>query len=351
MSPKTKAIVIKILRALVWIVYAWVAITIVLLFLAFLLQLLGADPSAGFVEFIYRSTARAMAPFRGIFESVPLSDNSVLDISILFAIIVYSFVALGARHRPRLGHRKAANRAGRSPLRRRARGPAGGAAAGDELPRCSLRAAAALPGPLCCRRRQPARTSTSRRAGWTRAAGTRCGRRTRAGVRTSAGTFQPSPAGATKLGLTSPMTLAETRSFGVSLLGLSDEALADVLVGASRLTTQLSPTVVASVVDDRRHGRRRDCRRQQHRHEDAQRQRAPVRQVDADVPQEQHQQPGGGEGRDEEDHDQSDQGLEHVMSLLSARGDVPRRACHAASPQAGILLPAALTIDCLHDWP
>ena len=95
MSPKTKAIVIKICRALVWIVYAWVAITIVLLFLAFLLQLLGADPTAGFVEFIYRSTERAMAPFRGIFESVPLSDNSVLDISILFAIIVYSFVALG----------------------------------------------------------------------------------------------------------------------------------------------------------------------------------------------------------------------------------------------------------------
>ena len=42
--------------------------------------------------------------------------------------------------------------------------------------------------------------------------------------------FQPSPTGATKLGITSPMTLAETRLFGVSLLGLSDEALTDVLV-------------------------------------------------------------------------------------------------------------------------
>src|SRR5215218_4124034 len=95
MSPSTRTIVIKICGALVWVVYAWVAITIVLLFLGFLLQLFGADPSAGFVEFIYRSTQRAMAPFRGIFESVPLSDNSVLDVSILFAIIVYSFVALG----------------------------------------------------------------------------------------------------------------------------------------------------------------------------------------------------------------------------------------------------------------
>ena len=56
MSPSTQTIVIRIGRALVWIVYAWVAITIVLLFLGFLLQLFGADPSAGFVEFVYRST-------------------------------------------------------------------------------------------------------------------------------------------------------------------------------------------------------------------------------------------------------------------------------------------------------
>src|SRR5688500_2659605 len=95
MSPSTRTTVIKVCRALVWVVYAWVAITIVLLFLAFLLQLFGADPSAGFVEFVYRSTQRAMAPFRGIFEPVPLSDDSVLDVSILFAIIVYSFAALG----------------------------------------------------------------------------------------------------------------------------------------------------------------------------------------------------------------------------------------------------------------
>ena len=85
----------KVAKVLLWLVYAWLAITIVLLFLAFLLQLLGADPSAGFVEFVYRSTQRAMAPFRGMFDSVTLSDESVLDVSILFAIIVYSFVALG----------------------------------------------------------------------------------------------------------------------------------------------------------------------------------------------------------------------------------------------------------------
>ena len=36
-----------------------------------------------------------MAPFRGIFEPIELTDSSTLDISILFAMIVYGFVALG----------------------------------------------------------------------------------------------------------------------------------------------------------------------------------------------------------------------------------------------------------------
>lgn len=88
-------LLIKIGRGLLWLIYIWVAITIVLLFLGFLLQLLGADQSADFVEWVYRSTERAMAPFRGIFDSIDLSDDSVLDVSILFAIIVYGFVAIG----------------------------------------------------------------------------------------------------------------------------------------------------------------------------------------------------------------------------------------------------------------
>ena len=86
---------IRIARALLWLVYAWVVVTVVLLFLAFLLQLFGANPTAGFVQWVYRSTQRAMAPFRGIFEPVPLSDQSVLDTSILFAMIVYGFVGMG----------------------------------------------------------------------------------------------------------------------------------------------------------------------------------------------------------------------------------------------------------------
>ena len=88
---------IRVRRALLWLIYAWVIITLVLLLLAFFLLLFGADPSAGFVQWVYRSTERAMAPFRGIFEPIVLSDQSVLDTSVLFAMIVYGFVAIGLR--------------------------------------------------------------------------------------------------------------------------------------------------------------------------------------------------------------------------------------------------------------
>src|SRR4029077_11766285 len=88
---------IRVGRALLWLIYAWVIITLVLLLLAFILLLFGADPSAGFVQWVYRSTERAMAPSRGIFEPIVLSDQSVLDTSVLFAMIVYGFVAIGLR--------------------------------------------------------------------------------------------------------------------------------------------------------------------------------------------------------------------------------------------------------------
>jgi uncharacterized protein YggT (Ycf19 family) len=81
-------------KVLLWLVYAWVIVNLVLLFLAFVLQLLGANPDAGFAEWVYRSVRRSMAPFRGLFEPIELSGQSVLDTSLLFAMIVYGFVAL-----------------------------------------------------------------------------------------------------------------------------------------------------------------------------------------------------------------------------------------------------------------
>ena len=84
----------KVSKVLLWIVYAWVVINIVLLFLAFVLRLFGASTDAGFTQWVYRSVERSMAPFRGIFEPIPLNGQSVLDTSLLFAIIIYGLAAL-----------------------------------------------------------------------------------------------------------------------------------------------------------------------------------------------------------------------------------------------------------------
>jgi hypothetical protein len=80
-------------RAIVWLVYAFALISIVIATLAFFLQLFGANPNSGFAQWVYRSASRVTAPFRGIFPS-HVSGNSVLDVSLLFAIIMYALFAL-----------------------------------------------------------------------------------------------------------------------------------------------------------------------------------------------------------------------------------------------------------------
>jgi uncharacterized protein YggT (Ycf19 family) len=86
--------VTRIARALTYLVYAWVIVALVILVLGFFLQLFGANPDAPFAEWVYRSLTRIMAPFRGLFEPLELDGRSVLDTSILFAMIVYGIVAI-----------------------------------------------------------------------------------------------------------------------------------------------------------------------------------------------------------------------------------------------------------------
>lgn len=85
---------LQIGRVLVWIVYAIVLLTAILLTVAFFLRLGGANPDAGFVEWVYRSAEHAMRPFRGIFPTREIGGASVLDTSLLFAAVFYFVVAL-----------------------------------------------------------------------------------------------------------------------------------------------------------------------------------------------------------------------------------------------------------------
>jgi uncharacterized protein YggT (Ycf19 family) len=80
-------------RAIVWVVYAFALVSSVIATLAFVLQLFGANPNNGFAQWVYRSASRVTAPFRGIFPT-HVNGNSVLDVSLLFAIIMYTLFGL-----------------------------------------------------------------------------------------------------------------------------------------------------------------------------------------------------------------------------------------------------------------
>jgi uncharacterized protein YggT (Ycf19 family) len=94
MASTAPIVVARIARALTYLVYAFVIVALIILLLGFFLQLFGANPDAPFAEWLYRGLRRVMAPFRGLFEPVALDGRSVLDISILFAMLVYAIVGL-----------------------------------------------------------------------------------------------------------------------------------------------------------------------------------------------------------------------------------------------------------------
>jgi uncharacterized protein YggT (Ycf19 family) len=63
-----------------------------LLGIRFVLELLGANPAAGFAQFIYTVTNPFLAPFAGLFGKAHFG-GSVFDVSILVAILVYALIA------------------------------------------------------------------------------------------------------------------------------------------------------------------------------------------------------------------------------------------------------------------
>jgi hypothetical protein len=57
-----------------------------------ILKALGANPTAGFSQFIYGITAPLVAPFLNLFSN-PIYGNSVLELSSIVALIVYTLAA------------------------------------------------------------------------------------------------------------------------------------------------------------------------------------------------------------------------------------------------------------------
>ncbi len=94
-----RKVFLLITRAIGYLVYAYLVVVEIILLMGFLLLLFGANPSAGFTEWVYRNLDRVMSPFRGIFTPIDLGVSgsdvpAVFETSVMFAMIIYGIVAL-----------------------------------------------------------------------------------------------------------------------------------------------------------------------------------------------------------------------------------------------------------------
>jgi uncharacterized membrane protein len=94
---RRRSTTVAIARVISYVAYAWVVVSLIILTFGFVLLLLGANPDAGFSQWVYRHLTDTMEPFRGIFPQQSISEGSTLDVSILFAMFVYGLIALGVR--------------------------------------------------------------------------------------------------------------------------------------------------------------------------------------------------------------------------------------------------------------
>ena len=85
---------LRLAKFIAWFIYAVTVLVELLLVTAFLLLLFGASPSAPFTRWVYRATNEVMEPFRGIFGTVEGGTDSILDLSILFAMFIYGIIAI-----------------------------------------------------------------------------------------------------------------------------------------------------------------------------------------------------------------------------------------------------------------
>ncbi|HSJ44384.1 MAG TPA: hypothetical protein VK923_06870 [Euzebyales bacterium] len=96
-SLRRIAMTLAVARVAAYIAYAWVMVSLIILAFGFFLLLFAANPDAPFTHWVYRHLADTMEPFRGIFPQQSIEGGSTLDVSILFAMFVYTLIALAVR--------------------------------------------------------------------------------------------------------------------------------------------------------------------------------------------------------------------------------------------------------------
>lgn len=86
---------LKISKIVVWFLYFYILLGIVSLTFRVFLLLFSADSSAGFYKFVFNVSSDYLQPFRGLFPTKPVSETGYLDVSALFAILVYMLILWG----------------------------------------------------------------------------------------------------------------------------------------------------------------------------------------------------------------------------------------------------------------
>ena len=81
-------------RTVAGLINFFLALVEIFLGLRVILRLFAANPHNGFVQWIYDSSTTLMDPFRGIFHSLVIGTNHVVDFSAIFAMVVYGLIAL-----------------------------------------------------------------------------------------------------------------------------------------------------------------------------------------------------------------------------------------------------------------
>lgn len=86
---------LKFSKIIVWLLYFWVMFGVIMLVLRVFLLAFSANMSAGFSRFVARTSDDYLEPFRGIFTGREVGETGYFDVSAVFAIIVYLFIAWG----------------------------------------------------------------------------------------------------------------------------------------------------------------------------------------------------------------------------------------------------------------
>jgi uncharacterized protein YggT (Ycf19 family) len=94
MRRETKRWILWVGKLVTLVVYLVFLAYAIIVGIAFVLQLLGANPTADFADWIYRAADNITQPFRGIFPTTQVTDRSSFNASWLFALIVYLIVAV-----------------------------------------------------------------------------------------------------------------------------------------------------------------------------------------------------------------------------------------------------------------